>query len=190
MARALTPLPGSPPRTRAVIVPELAFLHVGRREFPVLFRLVEAIEKALLLLLARHVKEELQNFRPPPAGVVLEMRDVGEPLVPDSLADQRRRQLLRFEDLGMHSHDEDFLVVRTVEDASIFRPQVSPGSKSLSRKPLPLVTRNGSTYFCMRSRISRLGMSHLPWMEAQSTLAGDWAQFPRSFAQQGRLERG
>ena len=44
------------------------------------------------------------------------MRDVGEPLVPDPLADERRGQLLPFEELGMHADDEDFLVVRTVED--------------------------------------------------------------------------
>ena len=62
-------------------------------------------------------KEELQNFRPLSGEVVLEMRDVGEPLVPDPLADERRGQLLPLQDLRVHAHDEDFLVVRTVEDA-------------------------------------------------------------------------
>src|SRR4029077_8036629 len=42
---------------------------------------------------------------------------------------------------------------------SICRPRVSPGSKSLSRKPLPLVMRYGATYFPMRSRTSCLGMN-------------------------------
>ena len=51
-------------------------------------------------------------------GVVLEMRDVGESLVPDPLADERLGQLLPFEELGMDADDEDFLVVRTVEDAN------------------------------------------------------------------------
>src|SRR5215470_4733037 len=41
---------------------------------------------------------------------------------------------------------------------SSLRPSVSPGSKSLSLKPLPLVMRNGWTYFWMRSRISFLAM--------------------------------
>jgi hypothetical protein len=47
-----------------VVAPEFAFLHVGGRKLPVLLRLVETIHEALLLLLARDVKEELQNFRP------------------------------------------------------------------------------------------------------------------------------
>ena len=42
---------------------------------------------------------------------------------------------------------------------SIFRPRVSPGSMSFSRKRLPLVTRNGSMTFSMRSRISFRGMA-------------------------------
>ena len=83
-----------------VIVPKLTFLHIGWRKFPGLLRLVEARDESLLLLVARDVKEELQNFRPLPRRVVLEMRDVGEPLIPDALADERRRQLLRLEDSG------------------------------------------------------------------------------------------
>ena len=117
MALPLTPLPGLPARTRAVIIPELAFLYVRRREFIALLRFVEAVHKALLLLLARHVKEELQNFCPLAGRVVLKMRDVSQPLVPDPLADERRGQLLPLQDFGVHAHDEDLLVVRTVEDA-------------------------------------------------------------------------
>src|SRR6266480_2142293 len=48
---------------------------------------------------------------------------------------------------------------------SNFRPQVSPGSKSFSRKPLPLVMRNGWTYLRIRSRISFLGMLQTPVVE-------------------------
>src|SRR4029450_8175191 len=59
---------------------------------------------------------------------------------------------------------------------SNFRPQVSPGSKSLSRKPLPLVMRNGWTYFCIPSRISFLGMPQPPVVQAQSTPPGSWTQ--------------
>ena len=117
MARALTPLPDRLLERVHVIIPELAFLYVGRREFPALLRLVEAVHEALLLLLARHVQEELQNFCPLAGRVVLKMRDVGQPLVPDPLADERRGQLLPLQDFRVHAHDEDFLVVRTVEDA-------------------------------------------------------------------------
>ena len=65
----------------------------------------------------RDTCEELQNVRALSGGVVLEMRDVSEPLIPDSLADELRRQFVPFEEPGTDAHDEDFLVVRAVEDA-------------------------------------------------------------------------
>ena len=45
------------------------------------------------------------------------MRDVGEPLVPDALVDERRRKLLPLQNFVMHAHDENLFVVRPVEDA-------------------------------------------------------------------------
>src|SRR6516162_10246586 len=45
------------------------------------------------------------------------MRDVGEPLIPDFLANVRPGQPLASEDLGVHAHDQDLFVVRPVEDA-------------------------------------------------------------------------
>ena len=47
---------------------------------------IEALHKALLLLLAREVQEKLENDDALPGEVVLEARDVGEPFVPDVLA--------------------------------------------------------------------------------------------------------
>ena len=67
------------------------------------------------MLLARDVKEELQNLRPLSREVILEMGDVGESFVPDLLPDERRWQLLPLQDFGMHAHDQDFLIVGTVE---------------------------------------------------------------------------
>ena len=61
-----------------------------------LLRLVEALHEALLLLLARHVQEELEDDRSLPRQVVLEMRDVREPLVPDALADELGGSFCRF----------------------------------------------------------------------------------------------
>src|SRR5262249_47703050 len=45
---------------------------------------------------------------------------------------------------------------------SSFSPRVSPGSKLFSRKASPFVTRNGWTYFWMRSRISFRGIEEPP----------------------------
>ena len=49
--------------------------------------------------------------------VALEVADVLVALLPDVLADERRRQLLAFQKLGVHPHDQHFLVVAAVEDA-------------------------------------------------------------------------
>src|SRR5215471_14988527 len=63
------------------------------------------------------MQKELEDDRPLSSKVILEMRDVGEPLIPDFLADVRRGQPLATEDLGVHAHDQDLFVVRAVEDA-------------------------------------------------------------------------
>src|SRR5208337_2974654 len=102
-----------------VVVPELALMHVGRGKLPVLIGLFEALHEALLLFLAREVEEELEDDRPLPGEVVLEVRDVGEALVPDAFAEERRGKLLPLQDLLVHPHDENLFVVRSVEDADL-----------------------------------------------------------------------
>ena len=57
-------------------------------------RLVEAFHEASLLLLARDVQKEFEEDCPLPHEVVFEVRDVGESLIPDSLADASRGQPL------------------------------------------------------------------------------------------------
>ena len=59
----------------------------------------------------------MRTTTPRPREIVLEARDIGKPLVPDPLADELRRQLLRFEQFLVHTHNEDFFVVRAIEDA-------------------------------------------------------------------------
>src|ERR1700731_2384679 len=45
------------------------------------------------------------------------MCDVGEALVPDALANERRGKLLPLQNFVMHPHDENLFIVRPVEDA-------------------------------------------------------------------------
>src|SRR5262249_35178169 len=73
-----------------VVVPEAALTDVGGGELPVLVRLIEALHEALLLLCARDMQKEFQNDRSLPAEIILEMRNVPEPFVPDSLVDVLR----------------------------------------------------------------------------------------------------
>ena len=83
-----------------------------------LVRSVEARQEALPLLLARQVQEKLENDGALPSEVILEMRDVEKPLVPDALAHERRGQVLPPQDFRVHAYDEDLFVVGSVEDSN------------------------------------------------------------------------
>ena len=90
--------------------------QVGRGELPVLVRAVEPLEEPPLLLLLRHVQEELEDHRPVPDQVPLERVDVLVAPPPELLPELLARQPLRRQQLGVDLHDEDVLVVRPVED--------------------------------------------------------------------------
>src|SRR6516164_7950136 len=77
-----------------VVAPELTLVHVRSRELPVLLRCIEAIHKPLFLFLARQLQEELEDNDSLPIKVILKVCDIGEPLVPYALADQRSGYLL------------------------------------------------------------------------------------------------
>src|SRR5215472_17142624 len=98
-----------------VVAPELTFVHVRSRELPVLLRCIEALHKALFLCLARHVQEELEDDDSLPSEVILKASNMGEPLVPYALTDQRLGYLLLLEDLLVHAHNQDLLVIGAVE---------------------------------------------------------------------------
>src|SRR5579871_482457 len=117
-----------------VVAPEAALVHVGGREFPVFVRLVEALHEALLLLLARQMQKELENDRPLPGEVILEARDIEQPLVPDALAHELRRQLLLLQDILVYTHHEDLLVVGSVEN-----PDPPPLGQALDVAPEKIV---------------------------------------------------
>src|SRR5215469_4202124 len=76
------------------------------------------------------MQEELENDRSPPSEVVLEMRDIGKPLVPDALAHELRRQILPLQDVLVHAYDEDFLIVGSIKD-----PDPSPLGQALDVTP-------------------------------------------------------
>src|SRR5215467_10321451 len=99
-----------------VVTPKLTFVHVRSRELPVLLGSIEPLHKALLLFLARDLQKELEDNNSLTGEVVLEVCDIGEPLVPYPLPDKRLGQLLLPQDLLVHAHYQDFLVIRAVED--------------------------------------------------------------------------
>src|SRR5215468_9584205 len=98
-----------------VVAPELTFVYIRSREFPVLLGSIEALHKALLLFLARQQQEKLEDNDSLTSEVMLEVRDISEPLVPYVLPDKRLGYLLLFQDLLVHAQNQDLLVIGAVE---------------------------------------------------------------------------
>src|SRR5215469_12528949 len=96
--------------------PVAALARIGHGELPVLLRLIEALEEALLLFPPRQVQEELEDDGSLPAQVFLEVINVAEPLGPDAPGHARSGQPLLIEDVRVHPHDQDLLVIGAIED--------------------------------------------------------------------------
>src|SRR5258706_12514630 len=63
------------------------------------------------------MQKKLADYNTVARQVAFESVDIFVALVPDVFGDQLVRQLLRPQKRRMHAHDENFLVIRTVEDA-------------------------------------------------------------------------
>jgi hypothetical protein len=101
-----------------VMLPVFPLVNIGGAELPVLFRLVDAREKSLPLLLVRQMQKDLDDLRAITMKVLLQVRDGFIPLLPNVLpVAQLRGKSLAAENLRMHSDDQHFLVIGTVEDA-------------------------------------------------------------------------
>ena len=82
------------------MLPEFPLLDVRQAEFPVLFRLVDARQKALALLLLGEVEKELDDAGSVAVEVPLQIHDRTIPVVPDRLLVVRRvRQSFAAENL-------------------------------------------------------------------------------------------
>src|SRR5208337_1547469 len=94
-----------------VTVPIFALAHVRRGELPMLVGPVEALHEALLLFLARKVEEEFENDHSLTVKILLEMRDIREPFVPDALGHQPGGQLLQFQQFLVYPDNQDLFVI-------------------------------------------------------------------------------
>ena len=61
------------------------------------------------------MQEELEDNDSLASEVILKVSDIGEPLVPYALADERLGYLLLLQDRLMHPHNQDLLVIGAVE---------------------------------------------------------------------------
>ena len=101
-----------------VTFPVFPLVNVGGTELPVLFRLIDALKESLSLLFIRKVQEYLDGLRVVVVKVLLQVNDGVIPLLPEILlVTQLIRQSLAAQNLRMHTDDQHFLVIGTVEDA-------------------------------------------------------------------------
>ena len=100
-----------------VVVPQGAFRDVVGVELPQLVGIVETSDEPALLLVLRHVQEELHDLRAGVVEVAFEGIDVLEPLAPEAVPAIARGQALSVQPLGMNPKRNDLFVVRAVEDA-------------------------------------------------------------------------
>ena len=99
-----------------VVIPKLPLRDIRSAEFPVLFRRIDALEKALSLLLFREMQEELDDDGTVRVEVSLQVHDRTVPVVPNRLlGEQAVREPFTAENLRMDTSDQHFLVIRSVE---------------------------------------------------------------------------
>src|SRR4029077_4189765 len=100
-----------------VVIPKPTLLGVVEREFPVLVRVIEPLQKTLLLLPFGNVKEEFHHNRSVAKQVTLERADVLESLFPDAFRDAFRGELWSREKFRMHPYYQRLLIAAAIENA-------------------------------------------------------------------------
>ena len=101
-----------------IVVPVLALLIVGCREFPVLLRLLDPGQEAARLLLLGHVQEELDGADAVVPQIALIVFDVLIAVVQQILLAEPVRMCLGLPQL-LHLVDEQLFIVRAVENPDL-----------------------------------------------------------------------
>jgi hypothetical protein len=102
-----------------VMLPIFPLVNVREAKFPILVRLINALEESLSLLCLRQVKEELDDPGAVAVEMLLHVHDGTISLLPDGfLVAQLFRKPLAEKDFGMHSNNEHLLVIGAIEDAN------------------------------------------------------------------------
>ena len=125
-----------------IVLPELPLRDVRKAELPVLFRLVNTSQETLALLFLREVEVELHDAGSVDMEMFLQIHDRMIPIAPDRLFAVRRiRDAFAAKNLGMHSNDQHFLIIGSIEDADppAFR-QIAGGA------PKKVVLQFGGTW--------------------------------------------
>ena len=99
------------------MLPKFPLIDVGRADFPILVRLIDALQEAPSLFLLRQVQEEFDDDGAVAAEVFLQIHDGTASSLPECpVADQLARNSLIAQDFGMNADNQHFLVIGAVED--------------------------------------------------------------------------
>ncbi len=94
-----------------VFIPVFAFVNVGLRKLPVLFRLIKTRKETAALLLFRNVEKKLSDYGAIAREITLEIGNVFKPIFPDLLSVQFLRKVLFGEKLRMHTHHQHLFII-------------------------------------------------------------------------------
>src|SRR6185437_7778634 len=103
-----------------IILPESTLRYVSGTELPVLLRLVDARQKTFPLFFLRKMEEKFDDACSICVKMPLQIHDRPIAVVPDFIFIMNGiGKPFAAEDLGMHAHDQNLLVVGTVENADL-----------------------------------------------------------------------
>src|SRR5664279_778536 len=99
-----------------VVVPVRPLFDVLDGELPVLVRLLNTGDEPPALFFLRQMQEELHHAHPVVDQISLPVVDLAVAPFPDARLDRAGREVLMDQQLRVHPDNENFLVVRSVED--------------------------------------------------------------------------
>src|SRR6266404_4019624 len=93
-------------KSRHIALPELSLLNIGKAEFPIFVRLIDALKKAFSLLVFRQVEIEFDNPGAVEVQVSFQTHNGPKSALPDDLLFERSTcNSLSAENLGVHADD-------------------------------------------------------------------------------------
>src|SRR5665213_3021560 len=101
-----------------IMRPVFPLVNVSEAEFPVLVRLIDALQESLSLFMLRQVKKKLNDPGAATVEMFLQIHDGLIPVLPNCfLFDQLVRHSLALKNFRMDANDQHVLVIGTIENA-------------------------------------------------------------------------
>ena len=97
---------------RHILLPELSFLDIRRAEFPVLFRLIDALDESFSLFVLREMEKKLDDACSIGVEVLFQIDDGTVPVMPEHVLVERLvGDAFAAENLRMDPNNQNILVI-------------------------------------------------------------------------------